>query len=62
MHRAKKLLFPQLERANKPGTAEVGAISNAQQIAKFGEKIDNAIQEMKTLYPNFNFVNVTSEL
>ena len=42
-----------LASINKPGTAQVGALSKAQQIVKFGEKIDNAIREMKTLYPNF---------
>ena len=45
---------------NKPGTVQVGAIYKAQQIVKFEEKIDNAIREMKTFYPNFE--NVTFEL
>ena len=60
---------------NKPGTAQVGAISKAQQIVKFGRKNrqcytrnENAISELwkryirtlKTLYPNF--ANVISEL
>ena len=39
---------------NKPGTAQVGAISKSQQIMwTFGEKIDNVIREKKTLHPNF---------
>ena len=45
---------------NKPGRAQVGAISKAQQIVKFGkksimfyEKWKRYIWTLKTLYPNF---------
>ena len=55
-----RLPFAIRESENKTGTAQVGAVSKAQQIVKFGKKIDNAIREMKTLYPNSGYV--TSEL
>ena len=48
-------------KINKPGTAQVGAISKAQQILwNIRAKIDNVIREMKILYPNFQ--KVISEL
>ena len=48
------------ERSNKSGRTQVGAIFTGQQIGKVGKKIDDALREMKTLYPNFE--NVISEL
>ena len=46
---------------NKPGTAQVGAISKAQKFMKFWGKIETKIEEkIKKLYPNFE--NVISNL
>ena len=49
------------ETTNKPGTAQVGAVSKAHQIVKFWGEIEKKIGgKNKTLYANFE--NGISEL